>query len=67
MYFAKKDYALTATYLKAIGDNKMIFKNKGNAGLEIIYEPEDTDTDKRIVEQSFALLRNLLIKFSENK
>jgi len=45
----------------------MIFVDKGNYGLEIKYEDSDTDTEKRIVEQGVALLKNILVRFNEVK
>ena len=43
----------------------MIFTSKGNEGYEIKYESDDNDTEKRIVEQGVALLRNMLVRFRE--
>ncbi len=43
----------------------MKFINKGNYGQNIKYEEGDTDTEKRIVEQGVALIRNLLVRFRE--
>ena len=43
----------------------MIFTSKGNKGYEIKYESDDTDTEKRIVEQGVALLRNMLVRCKE--
>lgn len=44
----------------------MMFSDKGNVKT-IIFEDTDTDTEKRIVEQALALIRNLLIRFNEVK
>jgi len=43
------------------------FINKGNVGFEIRYDDTDTDTEKRILEQGLALIRNLLARFREVK
>lgn len=42
----------------------MIFDYKGNE-IKVSFEPDDTLTEIRIVEQGIALLRNLLIRFKE--
>ena len=43
----------------------MQFTNKGVNGFEIKFEEDDTDTEKRILEQGLALLRNILVRFDE--
>ena len=45
----------------------MQFISKGSEGLEIRYTENDTDTEKRIIEQGVALLRNLLVRFNQVK
>jgi hypothetical protein len=39
----------------------------GNEGYSIKFEEQDTDTEKRIVEQGCAFIRNLLVRFNEVK
>jgi len=43
----------------------MKFTSIGNKGFEIKFEEQDTATEKRIVEQGCAFIRNLLVRFNE--
>ena len=43
----------------------MKFITRGNKGIEIQYEDTDTDSEKRIVEQGMAFIRNLLVRIKE--
>jgi hypothetical protein len=43
----------------------MKIEYKGNHGILIEFEDDDTDTEKRIVEQGVALLRNIVILSKE--
>ena len=40
----------------------MIFKDQGN---KKIIEFEDTDTEKRIIEQGLSFIRNILVRCNE--
>ncbi len=42
----------------------MIFNDQGNTK-EIIFEDSDSDSEKRIVEQGLAFIRNLLQRLNE--
>lgn len=42
----------------------MIFDFKSN-GIQIKFEPADTDTEKRIIEQGILQLRSMIIRFNE--
>jgi len=43
----------------------MKFTSKGNKGMEVEFEETDTDSEKRILEQGLAFIRNTLQRMRE--